>query len=68
MRYKEPTEIAELKKLNELLNVNWKLTPSYHDAKFIILTCGQTIEMDIPISTLTVDDIIAQFRPSGWVK
>lgn len=44
MRYKEPSEIAELKKLNELLNVNWKLTPSYHDAKFIILTCGQTFE------------------------
>lgn len=44
MRYKEPPEIAELKKLEELLNVNWKLTPSYHDAKFIILTCGQTFE------------------------
>lgn len=27
-----------------------------------------SIEMDIPFSLLTVDDIIAQFRPSGWTK
>lgn len=44
MRYKPPPEIAELAKLNDLLNVNWKLTPSYHDTKFVILTCGQTFE------------------------
>lgn len=42
--YKPSPEIAELKELQMLLNVNSKLSPGYHGAKFIILTCGQDFE------------------------
>lgn len=44
MRYKEPSEIAELKELENLLNVWSKLSPTYHQAKFIQLECGQDFE------------------------
>jgi hypothetical protein len=44
MRYKPPPEVAELRELEDLLVVGSKLSPSYHQAKFIRLECGQDFE------------------------
>lgn len=44
MRHIPQPEVAELKQLHTLLNLGSKLSPMYHQAKFIILECGQDFE------------------------
>ena len=44
MRYIPQPEVAELKELQTLLELGSKLSPTYHQVKFIQLECGQDFE------------------------